>query len=74
MLRKEFSFLRCNILVVMISWLVMNFAGSVPNTYYSLFVLGLGGIPFIIGGRGLFGRQAREMEPRGEARALKGEH
>jgi MFS family permease len=27
----------------------MNFAGSVPNTYYSLFVLGLGGTPFIIG-------------------------
>ena len=48
-MREEFAFLRGNILVMMTSWLVMNFAGSVPNTYYSLFVLGLGGTPFIIG-------------------------
>lgn len=48
-LREEFAFLRGNILVMMTSWLVMNFAGAVPNTYYSLFVLGLGGTPFIIG-------------------------
>jgi MFS family permease len=27
----------------------MNFAGAIPSTYYSLFVLGLGGTPFIIG-------------------------
>jgi MFS family permease len=48
-LREEFSFLRGNILVMMTSWLVMNFAVAIPNTYYSLFVLGLGGTPFIIG-------------------------
>jgi MFS family permease len=48
-LREEFSFLRGNILVMMTSWSVMTFAGAIPNTYYSLFVLGLGGTPFIIG-------------------------
>jgi MFS family permease len=45
----EFSFLRGNVLVMMTSWLVMNFAAAVPVTYYSLFVLALGGSPFIIG-------------------------
>jgi MFS family permease len=45
----EFSFLRGNVLVMMTSWLVMNFATAVPMTYYSLFVLALGGSPFIIG-------------------------
>jgi MFS family permease len=48
-LRDEFSFLRGNVLVMMTSWLVMNFAAAVPLTYYSLFVLALGGSPFIIG-------------------------
>jgi MFS family permease len=36
-------------LVMMTSWLVMNFASAIPATYYSLFVLKLGGTPFIIG-------------------------
>jgi len=48
-LREEFAFVRGNILVMMTSWLVMNFAGAVPNTYSSLFVLGLGGTLFITG-------------------------
>jgi MFS family permease len=48
-LREEFSFLRGNILVMMTSWIVMNFASAIPMTYYSLFVLELGGTPFIIG-------------------------
>ena len=34
---------------MMTSWLVMNFAAAIPVTYYSLFVLALGGSPFIIG-------------------------
>lgn len=34
---------------MMTSWVVMNFAAAVPMTYYSLFVLALGGSPFIIG-------------------------
>jgi len=36
-------------LVMMTSWILMNFAGAIPSTYYSLFVLELGGTPFIIG-------------------------
>jgi MFS family permease len=48
-LREEFSFLRGNILVMMTSWIVMNLASAIPMTYYSLFVLELGGTPFIIG-------------------------
>jgi len=48
-LNDEFSFLRGNVLVMMTSWSVMNFAAAVPMTYYSLFVLALGGSPFIIG-------------------------
>jgi MFS family permease len=48
-LRDEFSFLRGNVLVMMTSWIVMNFAAAIPMTYYSLFVLELGGTPFIIG-------------------------
>jgi len=48
-LRKEFSFLRGNMLVMIASWLLMNFSGAIPNTYYSLFILALGGTPAIIG-------------------------
>ncbi|HVP15924.1 MAG TPA: hypothetical protein VMT42_00980 [candidate division Zixibacteria bacterium] len=48
-MREEFAFLRGNILIMMTSWLVMTFAGAIPNTYCSLFVLELGGTPFIIG-------------------------
>jgi len=48
-LKDEFSFLRGNILVLMTSWLLMNFAGAIPSTYYSLYIVELGGTPFIIG-------------------------
>ena len=48
-LRREFSFLRGNILVLMASWALMFFAMPIPATYYSLFVLELGGTPFILG-------------------------
>jgi MFS family permease len=34
---------------MMTSWVLMNFAAAIPFTYYSLFVLELGGTPFIIG-------------------------
>jgi MFS family permease len=36
-------------LVLMASWLLMNFAGAIPSTYYSLYILELDGTPFIIG-------------------------
>lgn len=34
---------------MMLTWLLMNFAGAIPSTYYSLYILALGGTPFIIG-------------------------
>jgi DHA1 family multidrug resistance protein-like MFS transporter len=48
-LKNEFSFVRGNMLVLIASWLLMNFAGAIPSTYYSLYILALGGTPFIIG-------------------------
>ncbi len=48
-LKDEFAFLRGNMLVLMASWLLMNFAGAIPSTYYSLYILELDGTPFIIG-------------------------
>jgi len=48
-IREEFSFLRGNILVLVVSWILVNFAGGIPSPYYSLYVLELGGTPFIIG-------------------------
>jgi len=48
-LKAEFAFLAGNIRVLMTSWLLMNFAGAIPSTYNSLYILGLQGTPFIIG-------------------------
>jgi len=48
-LKREFSFIRGNILILMVSWALMDFAHPIPYTYYSLFVLELGGSPFILG-------------------------
>jgi DHA1 family tetracycline resistance protein-like MFS transporter len=46
---KEFSFVRGNFLILLASWTLMNFASSIPDTYYSLYVLALGGTEVIIG-------------------------
>jgi MFS family permease len=48
-LKREFSFVRGNVLVLMVSWVLMHFAGPIPDTYYSLFVLELGATPSILG-------------------------
>lgn len=48
-LKEEFSFLRENILILAISGVMMGFADAIPLTYYSLYVLELGGSAFIIG-------------------------
>jgi MFS family permease len=48
-LRDEFAFLHGNVRVLMTSWVLMNFAGAIPSTYYSLYILGLEGTPAIIG-------------------------
>jgi MFS family permease len=47
--REEFSFFRGNYLTLIISWILMDFARELPGTYYSDFVLQLGGSPSILG-------------------------
>ena len=48
-LKAEFAFLHGNVRVLMTSWVLMNFAGAIPSTYYSLYILGLEGTPSTIG-------------------------
>ena len=47
--REEFSFIGGNVFVLLVSWILMNFAGHMPETYYSLYVLELGGTPVSVG-------------------------
>jgi len=46
---EEFSFIHGNVFVLLVSWVLMNFAGHMPETYYSLYVLELGGTPMSVG-------------------------
>ncbi len=48
-LRREFSFVSGNVLILLIGWAVTDFAYVLPDTYYSLFVESLGASPFLIG-------------------------
>lgn len=48
-LKREFSFIRGNYLVLVLSWIFMDFAGEIPGTYYSLYILALQGTEFSIG-------------------------
>jgi len=48
-LKREFSFIRGNYLILVLSWILMDFAGEIPGTYYSLYILALGGTEFSIG-------------------------
>ena len=48
-LRKEFSFFRGNYLILIVSWIVMDFAGELPGTYYPDYVIELGGSPTALG-------------------------
>jgi MFS family permease len=48
-LREQFSFVRGNYLTLIISWILMDFAGELPGTYYSDYVIQLGGSATIIG-------------------------
>jgi MFS family permease len=48
-LRDEFSFLRGNYLVLVFSWIFMDFAGEIPGAYYALYVKDLKGTEPIIG-------------------------
>ncbi|MFQ5950482.1 MAG: MFS transporter [Candidatus Geothermarchaeales archaeon] len=48
-LRSEFSFIRGNYLVLVMSWILMDFGREIPETYYALYVKGLGGTATTIG-------------------------
>ena len=48
-LREEFGFIQGNYLVLVLSWILMDFAMELPGTYYPLYVLALGGSATIIG-------------------------
>jgi MFS family permease len=48
-LRQEFSFFKGNYLVLVVSWIFMDFAGEIPGAYYPLYVKDLGGNEAIIG-------------------------
>jgi len=48
-LRKEFSFFSGNYLILIISWVLMDFVNEIPGTYYSDYVIQLGGNATILG-------------------------
>jgi MFS family permease len=48
-LKEEFSFFRGNYLILIVSWILMDFAHEIPGTYYSDYVIQLGGSPAILG-------------------------
>lgn len=52
-LRGEFSFIRGNYAVLVMSWILVDFAVELPATYYSLYVLNLGATETILGVIGL---------------------
>lgn len=53
-LRREFSFVKGNYAILIISWILIDFAMELPATYYSLYVLRLGATETILGMIGLF--------------------
>ena len=41
-IRSEFSFLEGNFLIMVLSWLILDFFAELPGTYYPLYVEALG--------------------------------
>lgn len=41
-LREEFSFIRGNFLIMILSWLILDFFTELPGTYYALYLEALG--------------------------------
>lgn len=54
-LGKEFSFIKGNYAIIVISWILIDFAGEIPATYYALYVLKLGATETVLGIIGLMG-------------------
>jgi len=59
--RSEFSFIRGNFLVLILSWIVIDIASEMPATYYGLYVKALGGSASIIGLIGSVSMVARAL-------------
>jgi MFS family permease len=53
-LRHEFAFIQGNYAVLVVSWILIDFAMEIPTAYYALYVLGLGATETIVGTIGLF--------------------
>jgi MFS family permease len=52
---KEFSFIKGNYAIIVVSWILIDFAGEIPATYYALYVLRLGATETILGMIGFAG-------------------
>ena len=46
---SELSFMRGNFLILLVSWVIMDFAREIPDTYYPLYVKALGGSAATVG-------------------------
>ncbi len=53
-IKQEFSFIKGNYAVLVVSWILIDFASEIPAAYYALYVLGLGATETILGTIGLF--------------------
>ncbi len=51
-LRREFAFIRGNVLVLAVTLIIINFMSAIPFTFYPRYVEELGGTPFIVGAIG----------------------
>jgi len=54
-LKREFGFIKGNYAIIVISWILIDFAGELPGTYYALYVLKLGATETILGMIGFSG-------------------
>lgn len=52
-LKQEFSFIKGNYAILIISWIMVDFASELPATYFGLYVLKLGATETILGVIGL---------------------
>lgn len=48
-LKEEFAFFSGNYLILIVTWLIMDFTGEIPASFFELYVLELGGTVAIIG-------------------------
>lgn len=60
-LRSEFGFIHGNFLILILSWLVLDFFSEMPSTYYPLYVKALGGTAVTIGLIGSAGQIATAL-------------